>query len=434
MGRSEKNIVALQKIVNGGQAIGVLESGKKAFVWGALPGELVEFRVTKKRSKMVEGVVEQVITPSKDRIEPHDTASYLSTSPWQTMSFTLEQSTKRQLVDDAFIMHGVTLPSKTEVYTDNQQYGYRNKVEFSWWGDEDEQGNETLDLAFFRRGSKGKIPVNGTSLAREEITTLARAIRGLLHAKGVSARNLKTLLIRCDRQGSCVWQLYTKDKLSDVITNTEAEKLPAQGGEVIYSDSRSPASRITERLASFGNIVLSDKILGMPFHYVTESFFQVNLPVYEQALKDMEHFITDSSTHGTVDMYSGVGTIGLTIGGENCTLVEADENAVREMKRNITATKSSSRAIFAKSEEALNYITNDNIIIVDPPRAGLHIDVVNRLLEAAPTRILYLSCNPVTQARDVALLLEEYKIIHHKGYNFFPRTPHIEHFVVLDKA
>ena len=133
-----------------------------------------------------------------------------------------------------------------------------------------------------------------------------------------------------------------------------------------------------------------------------------------------------------VDLYSGVGSIGLTIGGEGTTLVEINEHAVREMRENITRLKSNAVAVLAPSERALEYITSDVTVIVDPPRAGLHSDVITQLLEARPTRIIYLSCNPVTQARDVALLAEAYGIRSHQGYNFFPRTPHIEHLVILD--
>jgi 23S rRNA (uracil1939-C5)-methyltransferase len=104
------------------------------------------------------------------------------------------------------------------------------------------------------------------------------------------------------------------------------------------------------------------------------------------------------------------------------------------MERNITALQREkvAKAILAPSEQVLENITSGATIIVDPPRAGLHEDVVRKLLEAAPARIIYLSCNPVTQARDVALLAEKYGIRSHRGYNFFPRTPHIEHLVVLD--
>ena len=423
--------VHLDKIVGGGQALGTLETGKKVFVWGGLPDETVTFDVTKKISSMLEGVVTEVITPSPDRIAPVDRDSYLSTSPWQIMTFEAEQRYKSQLIADAFTLHGVTLPDSVTMYSDKVLYGYRNKVEFSWWGDTDNQGNELLDLAFFRRGGKGKVAVEGTSLAKDEINTLARAIRDLLRTLPLTARNLKTLLIRADRQGNCVWQLYIKDReIADVMPRDALTALPAQGGEIIYSDPKSPASRITERLYSYGDIVLSDTILDVPFHYATEGFFQVNIPVYEQALRDMRAWIPADTP--VVDMYAGVGTIGLTIGGERVTLVEIDEHAVREMRRNIEERSVSATAVLTPSEHALDHITDDATIILDPPRAGLHTAVTEQLLAVKPHRIVYLSCNPVTQARDVARLLESYTIVDQKGYNFFPRTPHIENLIVLD--
>jgi len=102
------------------------------------------------------------------------------------------------------------------------------------------------------------------------------------------------------------------------------------------------------------------------------------------------------------------------------------------MERNIETLEKRATPILAASENALDYITSDKTIIVDPPRAGLHEDVIDRLLEQKPARIIYLSCNPVTQARDVARLASAYGIKSHRGYNFFPHTPHIEHLTVLD--
>ena len=512
MKRQSFETLTLEKIVGGGQALGTLADGRKCFVWGGLPGETVAVRITKKKSHLVEAVVEEVISPSPDRIQPRDPDSYLSTSPWQIMPLEVEQTYKAQLINDAFTLHNVTLPAAIDIYCDNVAYGYRNKVEFSWYSesvasravsqkepgvvsgpklfsddtrgidadsDREESSGDTLDLAFFRRGSKGKIVVNGTSLARPEINNLARAIRDLLRHKRVVARQLKTLLVRCDQSGSCVWQLYVKDRLPGLITADEAAKLPAQGGEIIYSDPRSPASRITERLAHFGNTTLTDAILGIPFRYACEGFFQVNIPVYEQALRDMREWVPYNKAHqerqldqlaahnntdsqqrvisqkksgqlhvgpglfsddiravklSTIDLYAGVGTIGLTIGGGNVTLVEINADAVREMQRNITELgRTDARAVLAPSEQTLDHITGKEIVIVDPPRAGLHTDVIATLLQKLPPRIIYLSCNPVTQARDVALLQQHYRIAWHRGYNFFPRTPHIEHLVVLDK-
>lgn len=500
MKRQLLETIRLDKIVGGGQALGTLADGRKCFVWGGLPGETVTVRITKKKSHLVEAVVEEVISPSPDRIQPRDPDSYLSTSPWQIMPLEVEQTYKAQLIDDAFALHNVALPAAIDIYCDNVAYGYRNKVEFSWYSesvasravsqkksglvsgsglfsddtreidadsDREESSGDTLDLAFFRRGSKGKIVVDGTSLTHPEINHLARAIRDLLRHKRVAARQLKTLLLRCDQSGSCVWQLYVRDRLPEIITADEAARLPAQGGEIIYSDPRSPASRITERLAHFGNTTLTDTILGVPFRYVCEGFFQVNIPVYEQALRDMREWVLRDRTgqhsgrqlehhqkiirdprevaqifsevplaanQQILDFYAGVGTIGLTIGGGNVTLVEINADAVREMQRNITELgRTDARAVLAPSEQALDYITGKEIVIVDPPRAGLHPDVIAILLQKLPPRIIYLSCNPVTQARDVALLQQNYRIVHHRGYNFFPRTPHIEHLIILDK-
>ncbi|MCA0227977.1 RsmD family RNA methyltransferase [Patescibacteria group bacterium] len=424
--------LVLEKIVGGGQALGTLENGRKAFVWGGLPGEEVTIRVTKKKSHFVEGIVTEVLQASPERTEPLDPESYLSTSPWQIMSFEAEQHYKAALIEEAFELHDIVLPDPIEVSTDGRVSHYRNKVEFSFFGFEDTESNyEYLKLAFFQRGGKGKIPVANCSLLPAPMMDLALDICAYLESVQVTARQLKTLLIRCDQQGNCVWQLYIKEEVCGFMSEHEAAGFKAQGGEVIYSDPRSPASRITKRLLSVGNVVLTDIILGVPFRYATESFFQVNIPVYEQALSDMKQWTKSEAP--IVDLYSGVGSIGLTIGGDACTLIEIDDNAVREMKRNIKEQASGATAVHAASEKALDYITSEQVVIVDPPRAGMHQAVIDKLLETAPPSIIYLSCNPVTQARDVALLSEKYGIRAHRGYNFFPRTPHIEHLVILDK-
>jgi 23S rRNA (uracil1939-C5)-methyltransferase len=428
--------VKLDKIVGGGQSLGTLEGGRKLFVWGGLPGETVEVQMTKKKSNLAEGVVMEVMIPSDKRVIPRDEESYLSTSPWQIMSFEDEQHYKSALIEEAFELHDIVLPETIEVYSDGKEYEYRNKIEFSWYWDKEK---DRLDLSFFRRGTHGKIPVNGTSLANPAINTAAVALRDLLRTKAdLRAYMLKTVLVRCDAAGNVALQLYVKDQSFVQLTGSELELLKENGNiigfELIFSNPKSPASVITERLQSWGTITLTDTILDVPFTYAVEGFFQINIPVYEQALRDMKQWV--SADKPTVDLYSGVGTIGLTIGGANVTMVEINEHAVREMKRNITALdrEKAVQAILAPSEGALEYITSQSTIIVDPPRAGLHEDVVNKLIEAKPDRIIYLSCNPVTQARDVARLAEVYGVKYHRGYNFFPRTPHIEHLVVLDRV
>ena len=218
--------MTLDKIVGGGQTLGSLDYGKKAFVWGGLPGEKVQVQLTKKKSSYVEGVVTEVIEPSADRVNPIDETSYLSTSPWQIMNFPREQHYKAALIEEAFELHDIVLPNPIEVYSDNQEMAYRNKIEFSWWWDK-EVGQ--LDLAFFRRGTHGKIPVNGSSLADPKINEAAHRIRDTLRNRNIQAFVLKTLLIRSNRNGDVVAQLYVKDVFFDAFTEKELRDFVVTG-------------------------------------------------------------------------------------------------------------------------------------------------------------------------------------------------------------
>ncbi|HEU5121889.1 MAG TPA: RsmD family RNA methyltransferase [Candidatus Saccharimonadales bacterium] len=430
MKQPTEKILTLDKIVGGGQALGKLQDGKKVFVWGGLPYEKVRVQLTKNKSSMSEGIAIEVLEPSQERIAPIDSESYLSTSPWQIMTFDAEQHYKAALIEEAFELHDIVLPQPITVYTDGNQYKYRNKIEFSFWFDTE---TNKLSLAFFRRGTHGKIPVQHTSLAHPSINHTAEKIVATLNTLSIEGRALKTLLVRCNQQGKTAWQLYVKreDFPADEFLRHVGGLDNNIQGEVIYSHPKSPASVITKRLANTSTDTLSDIILGIPFRYRTESFFQINLPVYEQALRDMKSWV--AKERPTVDLYSGVGTIGLTISEGAVTLVEVNEAAVQEMNENIRSLKrKDAKAVLAASEKALDSIQSNATIIVDPPRAGLHDAVIEKLLETTPQRIIYLSCNPVTQARDVARLAEKYGIRTHQGYNFFPRTPHIEHLVILD--
>ena len=144
-----------------------------------------------------------------------------------------------------------------------------------------------------------------SALLPDKMVQLAHEIRDFLQAKGVQARSLKTLLIRCNAQHECVWQLYIKDDELPFMNEQEAMQFSALGGEVIYSNPKSPASVITRRILAVGETTLTDTILGVPFRYATEGFFQVNLPVYEQALRDMAQWVEEGKP--VVDLYSGVG-------------------------------------------------------------------------------------------------------------------------------
>ena len=426
-------MIKIEKIIPGGQALATMPDGKKAFFWNALPGEIVtSYEITKQKSHYLEAIATTIDQPSIHRIEPKD-ACYLSTSPWQIMDYNYELQQKQELVVELFRENGIDR-EKPEIITDNHDYFYRNKMEYAlYWNRELSQ----IQLAFHARGSHRKIPIMGSSIERPELFQKAKQIVEELNQKHEEARKYQSLLLRCSQDGTVSGGLYENKKPHPVFD------------------------------------ALTDEILSHKYSYSPNGFFQINLPVYEMALQEIKNHIT---TENVLDLYSGVGTIGLSVAHDkHLTLVECDKFAYSEMAKNIarktefgngvtrglpevttedegaspvtTGASDPSRentisnseivrsgnifAILEKSENVLSYINHNQTVILDPPRAGCDIKLINKLLEIQPAKIIYLSCNPATQARDIKFLLEKYHIEAMKTFNFFPHTPHIENLVVL---
>jgi 23S rRNA (uracil1939-C5)-methyltransferase len=414
--------VTIDKLVHGGQGLGTLADGRKVFVWNALPGETVGVRIIKTKKSYAEGIAEEIITASVDRVEPSE-ANYLATSPWQMMTYEAENTYKKQIVDELFAHEKVSLPAYGAVVHDDRQWNYRSKMEYSFWGDDD-----GLHLALHQRGSHGKQIVRGSKLALPAIDRAANVICAQLNAmndgKGARAGDLKTIIVRCDQQGNAVAALFTKlDKFKELTLPPEL-----RGLRVYHSNPKSPASVPTRLLYELGDCLLHDELLGRAFVYDVDSFFQVNLPIFEKALQVIKNHVDAPSI---TDMYAGVGSIGLSVASEAVDLIELDPASVRMASQNAIGSDLSTNVIEASTEKALEYITSDKPVIFDPPRAGLHDKVVQRVLDQKPPRIIYLSCNPATHARDLSKLQASYTIEHFEVFNFFPRTPHIETLAIL---
>ena len=409
--------VFVEKFIPGGQALGTLADGRKIFFWNALPGETVaEFEITKKKSHYVEAVATVIKNPSPHRVEPKDEC-YLSTSPWQNMDFDYEMEQKAEIVKELFRENQIEI-DVPEIKSDEKVFQYRNKMEYALYYD---LAEEKIKLAFHARGSHRKIPVSQSSIERPEIFNEAVRVVEDLNARHEEARKYQSLLLRCDQDGNVSGGLFENGKPHPVFEN------------------------------------LKDKILGHEYSYSPNGFFQINLPVYELALSEMAKYI---KTESVLDLYSGVGTIGLSIARDKkIVLVECNGFAYSELENNVISERSSllssqgsslrprsncgcslttlspnsefPQAVHSNSEEALEYIEPEQTVILDPPRAGCDKKLIDKLLEVRPKKIIYLSCNPATQARDVKMLLEKYQIEDVKTFNFFPRTPHIENLVIL---
>lgn len=418
MNENELVEVTISKLVNGGQALGELPDGRKVFVWNGLPGERVRVRVIKTKRSYSEAIAEEIIKPSRERINALED-NYLATSPWQIMTYAAENKSKKTIVEDLFTHEKVTLPTVGEVVHDASEWHYRNKMEYSFWGDDD-----GLHLALHQRGSHGKQIVQGSALALPNIDLAANALCAQLSKLNTRAGDLKTIIVRCNQNGEVVAALYTK--LTKFIKLALPPEL--QGLRVYHSNPKSPASVPTELLYELGSVVLHDELLEKLFTYDVASFFQVNVPIFEQALRRIKEHCTEPTV---IDMYAGVGTIGLSIASQSVDLIELDPATAKMAGVNAAASGLAVRVLEAPSEKALDYITADKPVIFDPPRVGLHDRVVARVLDVLPPKVIYLSCNPATQARDLAKLQTKYTIDFFEIYNFFPRTPHIETLAVL---
>lgn len=378
----------IDKLVPGGQGIATLEDGKKAFIWNALPGETVDFNVTKDKRSYCEGIATAISNPNPHRIAPKDEC-YLATSPWQIMDYPYELEQKRALVQECFRQQHIDIEPK-QTQTDGKDFHYRNKMEYAlYWNNDDGQ----IYPAFHQRGTHRKLPITASSIERPEIWRRAQEIFAKLNAEHAEARNYQSLLLRCDQAGNTSGDLFVNRQPHPVMDN------------------------------------LHDTLCGYEYSYSPNGFFQINLPVYEMVLNEIKQHIT---TNKVLDLYSGVGSIGLSVARDKeLTLVEVNGAAYGEMQNNARGTKAN--CILAKSEDVTDYIEPDQTVILDPPRAGCDEKLITALNTTKPDTIIYLSCNPITQARDIALLAGSYAITELTPYNFFPRTPHIESLAILKR-
>lgn len=439
----------IEKLVFGGQGLAHVQASnsqptKTAFIWNALPGEEVEFTTTKNKKGIIEGVATKILKPSPHRIpalEPH----FLSCSPLQILTYDEENEQKLEMSKEAFSHIGnlkKTAPrilETLEIESPKQEFGYRNKMEYSFYEDLEQKSTSfpRMSLAFFERSQHRKSAIEPCILATKEINEVALRILEFVRKNNLTHLDVKATIIRSNEKGQVIAGLFLKtEKPLAHIPKTDKQLI---GFHIYLSDFRSPASIITSTIHTEGETHLTNTLKQTKLKYGLNSFFQINQEIFLKALDEIENYL-ESPTTGpleVIDFYSGVGAIGLPL-AKKCktlTLVDSNEEAIEYAEHNIKANKiKNAQAIASPAEKMIDLITPNKTIILDPPRAGLHEDVIKKLIKETPPKIIYLSCNVSTQARDIALLGQKYTIKHMKLFNFFPRTPHIESLCVMERS
>ncbi|MFC1504095.1 class I SAM-dependent RNA methyltransferase [Spirochaetota bacterium] len=415
---------SIDKLVFGGQGFGTFD-GKKVFAWNALPGEEAVIWTHKMKRDYIEGVALEIKKSSPDRQEPLE-EHFLSCSPWQVLKYTAENKWKSVIANETFQRFaGISLPNMRIVHTSDQIH-YRNKMEYSVT---DHDGK--ISLAFYRRGMHKKTSISGCVLAPDVINKAAEEVIAYVNNTSLVSDDIKSIILRSTLAGTVHAALFVKTKGihpadADAFSHMERFKQ-------YYSNPERSTSTPDELLYESSDAHLSESVFGKRFTYDVLSFFQVNLPLFEKCLAKMQEYIQHDEV---VDYFCGAGVIGITLSDHihKCILIESDESLASFAGENIRLNGLDNYTVISgKAEKLLEEIKTDRVIIFDPPRPGLHHKTVRRIIEEKPKRIMYLSCNVSTQARDIGLLLPYYSLVFNELYNFFPRTPHIESLCILDR-
>ncbi|MDI6861163.1 MAG: hypothetical protein QMD25_03995 [Caldisericia bacterium] len=414
-------VLKLDKFDLNGGTFGFYDN-KKVLVYGALPGEVVKVKIYGKKKDYFLGEILEIIQKSDERIKEKED-HFISCSPWQILKEERENFYKKELILDLIKENNLDIKD-FDIKDKNIFYKYRNKLEFSFL-------DEELEFAFFKRGThKKKVKIDGCILGYDSINYVAKEILNQLKEKNIPPKILKSLILRGNREKEVIASLFIKEKVKILENPLNIQNL--KGFSLFYSSPLSPASIKTETLFENGENFLKEKILNKTFFFTTTSFFQVNIDMFEEALLDIKNFVDVNDN--IYDIYSGVGTIGIALDLKNVNFIESEKENIFLKKMNLEINGIRNfRLIENRAENVISTIERNSVLILDPPREGLHKKILEESIKKDFKRIIYLSCNPKTQLRDLSFLKERYNLKFFKGYNFFPRTPHIETLSILDR-
>lgn len=438
------------------------------FVRGGLPGQRILARITESKKNFAEGVCESILRPAEDAVPaPCAHADQCGGCPLQQMPATSQLYWKERILRDALARIGKVVDAPMEaIIPSPRAWGYRNKMEFAF-GQNGNSGELTLGLR--HSGSHEICDIRHCLLLPPGGMEAVDALRQLTARSGLppwireedSAEDVGFWRFAVIRMPEATLQ-QTMNKSQQLLVNCitapgtadERAKVKALGVELMRTlpavtgfvhEERRSSSLLAQGehvVCTLGHTELHEKLGGMDFVVDHGGFFQVNTGAAEHLCalaRDMAGLTKSKAASkdgaGVLwDLYCGVGAPGLCMaaGAEALHGVEFAPHAVDMAKRNAAAAGFAHCQYEAGDVRVrVRRLPHPQVVLLDPPRAGLHPEVVKELLRAAPRRIVYISCNPATLARDVALLAPTYKLARVVPVDLFPQTPHVESVSLL---
>lgn len=433
------------------------------FIDGAIPGDVVDVMVHRKKNSYAEGKAIKLITPSPYRIEPK--CEHFGTCggcKWQTLSYERQLYFKHKYVVDAFTRIGkLEFDEIYPILPNKEPYFYRNKLEFSFsnkkWLTTEEIKNDIEvpnknALGFHIPGLFDKIlDINNCYLQLEPSNSIRLAIRDYAFQNELTffdIRNkggfLRTVMIRTTSTKEVMVVLSMFDNLEDeMIKLCEflIQKFPQITClQYVHNPKGNDTIQDLDIKTFHGADVIVEEMEGLKFNISAKSFYQTNSEQAYELYKITRDYAQLKNTDVVYDLYTGTGTIANFV-ARTCKKVvgiEYVDAAVVDATKNSKANNITNTSFFAGdmknvfTEEFVQKNGKPDVIITDPPRAGMAPEVVQVILNLKPKRVVYVSCNPSTQARDLALMEEVYKIVKVQPVDMFPQTAHVENVVLLE--
>mgnify|MGYP001344347605 FL=1 len=437
--------------------------GRAIFVQGGGPGDICDITVFKRRKKFWEARIEKIHTYSERRTEPK--CEHFGTCggcKWQNMKYASQLNFKQnEVLNNLKRIGGIELPPHSEILGSENEYFYRNKMEFTfsnkrWLTTQEVQSETEIEdkdaLGFHVPGMFDKvINLNNCHLQKEPSNAIRLSVKQFADEKKLTyfdIRNqkglLRNLMVRTSSINDLMIlvQFYENDKKNIKLLMEHIKISFPEITSLLYIVNQKANNTMYDQdvVCYNGEDYIMEEMDGLHFKIGAKSFFQTNSEQAKILYRKTKELAQITENDLVYDLYTGTGTIAQYVATSAKKVVGIDsveegikaayENTERNNIENCTFYTGDMKEIF--TDEFITKNGNPDVIITDPPRDGMHKKVVEQILKIGAKRIVYVSCNSATQARDIALMDEKYKVIHIQPIDMFPQTHHVENIIVLE--
>lgn len=446
-----------------GKAVAKVD-GQALFVPFGVPGDIVDIQITNKKKGYMEGKIVSINQPSPHRIEP--TCSHFGVCggcKWQILDYPQQLIFKQKQVLDNFKHLGkFEFPEINPIIGSEKQYYYRNKLEYTFtnlrWLEDVDMAQRDADIEIEVRGLGFHVPgkfdkvvdIQHCSLQAEPSNAIRLAIKAFAMENEIPFYNLRShegilrnLIIRTASTGE-IMVILSMTELNDQ-TQALLDHLTHEFPQitslyyVINTKMNDTISDLDMQLF-YGKPTISEKMEDLEFMISPTSFYQTNSEQAYRLYSVARSFAQITENDVVYDLYTGTGTIANFIAKQAKKVVgiEYVDAAIDDARKNSEQNGITNTRFFAGDMKDIltsSFIKKQgspSIVITDPPRAGMHASVIEKLLEMEAKKIVYVSCNPATQARDITLLSSKYKVTQVQPVDMFPHTHHVENVVLLE--